>query len=150
MLRKLRISDIPQIHTLINVCANKGEMLPRALGELYDNARDYFVDEEEGCIVGTCALHICWEGLAEIRSLCVDESWRHRGTGEALVRACIEEAVTFAIGRLFVLTYKDTFFGKFGFAVVDKKELPQKIWTDCIKCAKFPLCDEIAMTMLVR
>ena len=150
MLRKIKIKEIPQIHTLINSCANKGEMLPRALGELYDNARDYFVQEEEGRLVGTCALHICWEGLAEIRSLCVDEPWRQRGIGASLVRACIEEARIFAIGRIFVLTYQDEFFRKFGFETVDKKELPQKIWTDCIKCAKFPLCDEIAMTMGVR
>lgn len=149
MLRKAIIKDIPHIHTLINSCAGKGEMLPRSLGELYDNTRDYFVEEEEGRVVATCALHICWEGLAEVRSLCVEEGWRHKSMATALVNACIDEARSFAVERLFVLTYQDGFFGKFGFVTVDKTELPQKIWTDCIKCAKFPLCDEIAMTMNV-
>jgi len=37
------------------------------------------------------------------------------------------------------------FFEKCGFAVTDKKVFPQKIWSDCIKCAKFPECDETAM-----
>ena len=145
MLRKARISDIQAVHRLINECAAKGEMLPRSLAELYDNMRDYFVYEEKGKVLGTCALHICWEDLAEIRSLCVVPSARRRGVGHKLVDACLEEARQFKIGRVFLLTYQDSFFARFGFALVDKAELPQKIWTDCVKCAKFPMCDEIAM-----
>ncbi len=145
MLRKARISDIKAVHRLINDCAAKGEMLTRSLAELYDNMRDYFVYEEADTVIGTCALHICWEDLAEIRSLCVVPSARLKGAGRALVEACLSEAHEFGVKRLFLLTYQDVFFRKFGFEVVDKKELPHKIWTDCIKCAKFPLCDEIAM-----
>jgi amino-acid N-acetyltransferase len=147
MLRKARISDINAIHRLVNSCAEQGEMLPRSLAELYDNMRDYFVYEEtdSGEIGGACALHVCWENLAEIRSLCVDVSWRRRGIGHELVSACIEEAYSFGISRLFVLTYRDSFFRGFGFEEVQKAELPHKIWTDCIKCPKFPQCDEIAM-----
>ena len=40
---KARIGDIPQIHKLVNRFAEKGEMLPRALSELYENIRDFFV-----------------------------------------------------------------------------------------------------------
>jgi amino-acid N-acetyltransferase len=147
MLRKARISDIPAIHQLVNASAEKGEMLPRSLAELYDNMRDYFVyaAEEKGRVAGACALHICWETLAEIRSLCVDESSRGKGVGHQLVRACMDEAREFGVERLFVLTYRDSFFREFSFQEVEKTELPQKIWTDCIKCPKFPKCDEIAM-----
>lgn len=49
--------------------------------------------------------------------------------------------------RVFCLTYKPDFFGKFGMRIVDKSELPHKVWTDCIKCVKFPDCDEIAMIL---
>jgi len=28
---------------------------------------------------------------------------------------------------------------------VDKKELPHKIWTDCLNCVKFPNCDESSL-----
>ncbi len=147
MLRKARISDITAIHRLVNSCAEQGEMLPRSLAELYDNMRDYFVyeDRESKEVGGACALHICWENLAEIRSLCVDPSLRHGGIGHELVAACIEEARAFGISRLFVLTYRDSFFRGFAFEEVEKNELPHKIWTDCIKCPKFPECDEIAM-----
>ena len=32
-----------------------------------------------------------------------------------------------------------------GFRIVNKDMLPQKIWADCIKCIKFPNCDETAV-----
>jgi amino-acid N-acetyltransferase len=145
MLRKASIKDIKKIHSIINTSASRGEMLPRSLGELYDNMRDYFVYEDKGKVLGTCALHICWEDLAEIRSLCVAESSRKKGIGRMLVEVCIEEAKQLNIPRIFLLTYQDMFFTKCGFILVDKKELPQKIWSDCIRCPKFPECDEIAM-----
>jgi amino-acid N-acetyltransferase len=145
MLRKASIKDIKKIHSIINTSASNGEMLPRSLGELYDNMRDYFVYEDKGKVLGTCALHICWEDLAEIRSLCVAESSRKKGIGRMLVEVCIEEAKQLNIPRIFLLTYQDMFFTKCGFILVDKKELPQKIWSDCIRCPKFPECDEIAM-----
>jgi amino-acid N-acetyltransferase len=122
-------------------------MLPRSLAELYDNMRDYFVyaDVESDTIAGACALHICWEHLAEVRSLCVVESLRRRGVGYELVKACMDEARELGVEKLFVLTYRRDFFGRLGFREVEKTELPQKIWTDCVKCPKFPLCDEVAM-----
>jgi len=152
MLRKAGISDIALIHRLINSCAERGEMLPRSLAELYDNIREYFVHEhgETGEFGGAAALHICWEDLAEIRSLCVVEDLRRRGVGADLVSACMEEARQFGVGKLFVLTYRREFFGRFGFKEVEKTELPQKIWTDCVKCPKFPLCDEVAMIARLR
>ena len=145
MLRKASIKDIKSIHSIVNSAAAKGEMLARSLGELYDNMRDYFVYEERGKVIGAGALHICWEDLAEIRSLCVTESSRGKGIGRMLVEACIEEARKLNIAKVFLLTYQEEFFGKCGFTLVDKKELPQKIWSDCIRCPKFPECDEIAM-----
>ncbi|MCX5817742.1 MAG: N-acetyltransferase [Proteobacteria bacterium] len=150
MLRKASIKDIKQIHSIVNTAASNGEMLPRSLGELYDNLRDYFVYVEDGKIAGTGALHICWEDLAEIRSVCVVESSRRTGIGRKLVNACLEEAKEFQVDRIFLLTYQDGFFKKCGFSVVDKKDLPQKIWSDCIKCPKFPECDEIAMVLEVK
>jgi amino-acid N-acetyltransferase len=151
MLRKARISDVTAIHQLVNSCAERGEMLPRSLAELYDNMRDYlvYVEGDSEKLGGACALHICWENLAEIRSLCVVESLRRQGIGRDLVKACVDEARQFGIEKLFVLTYRDSFFRGFGFDEVEKTELPQKIWTDCVKCPKFPRCDEIAMTKIM-
>jgi amino-acid N-acetyltransferase len=145
MIRKAGIKDVKKIHTIVNLSASRGEMLARPLGDLYDNLRDYFVCEEDGEIIGTGAFHICWEELAEIRSLCVAESSRKKGIGRMLVDACIDEARQFNIGKIFLLTYRVEFFEKCGFHIADKKVFPQKIWSDCIRCPKFPECDEIAM-----
>ncbi|MBW2599500.1 MAG: hypothetical protein JRC60_05340 [Deltaproteobacteria bacterium] len=38
------------------------------------------------------------------------------------------------------------FFKSVGFVVTDKSELPEKVWSDCINCPKYPdFCDEVAM-----
>jgi amino-acid N-acetyltransferase len=146
-IRKVRVDEIREIQKMLAVHAQRGDMLPRSLSELYDNLRDIFVylDDDKPEIIGTCSMHICWEDLAEIRSLAVRESYRGRGIGRKLVEACIAEAATLGLSRIFVLTYQVEFFHKMGFQVVDKGTLPHKIWADCLKCIKFPECDETAM-----
>ena len=147
MIRKARMEDVKEIHKLIENFAKQGEMLPRSLVEIYEYLRDYFVfQEEDGFpIYGVCALHFCWENMAEIRSLAVREEQQGKGIGSRLVESCITEAKNYGIAKLFCLTYKPEFFSHFGFTVVEKTILPQKIWGDCIKCPEFPDCGEIAL-----
>src|SRR5512147_1770606 len=105
-IRKAKISDVRQIHKLIDLAAKNGEMLTRSFSELYDNLRDYYVYEEEsqGQILGTCAMHICWEDLAEIRSLVVREDYNRQGIGTKLIEACLSEAISLGLYRIFALT----------------------------------------------
>jgi amino-acid N-acetyltransferase len=102
------------------------------------------VNKEE-TILGVCALHISWENLAEIRSLAVREESQGQGIGARLVQQCLNEAQMFGITRIFTLTYQPGFFRKQGFADIDKRDLPHKIWSDCIHCSMFPDCDEEAL-----
>jgi amino-acid N-acetyltransferase len=145
MIRKARMADVKAIQKLIADYARKGDMLPRSLSDIYENLRDYFVYEDGGAVIGSAAIHIMWEDLAEVRSLAVQEGKMRRGVGTQLVEACISEAIVLGIARVFALTYKPEFFERLGFQRVDKAELPHKIWTDCLKCAKFPDCDETAL-----
>ena len=146
MIRKARMSDVKGIHQLIADYAKKGDMLPRSLADIYENLRDYFVFlEDDGELVGSAAIHIMWEDLAEVRSLAVREGRMRCGVGTQLVESCISEAIMLGIARVFALTYKPEFFERLGFHTVDKAELPQKIWADCLKCSKFPDCDEVAL-----
>ena len=147
MLRKAQIQDVKEIQKLLTFFANRGDMLSRSLSELYEALRDFYIFEEDGKLLGTAALHVVWEDLAEIRSVAVAEDAGRKGVGTQLVQACIDEARAIGLKRLFCLTYKPNFFGKFGFRIVDKSELPHKVWGDCMKCVKFPDCDEIAMIM---
>ncbi|KRT72179.1 MAG: acetyltransferase, amino-acid N-acetyltransferase [Deltaproteobacteria bacterium CSP1-8] len=146
MIRKARMGDVKAIQKLIAEYARKGDMLPRSLSEIYENLRDYFVYIDDGGeVIGSAAIHIMWEDLAEVRSLAVRDGHMRKGVGTQLVEACISEAIVLGIARIFALTYKPEFFEKLGFVRVDKSELPQKIWTDCLKCSKFPDCDEVAL-----
>jgi RNA 3'-terminal phosphate cyclase (ATP) len=145
VVRKARATDVPAIQRLVAHFALRGELLPRTLNELYERLRDFFVGDLGGEIVGICALSIYWEDLAEVRSLAVQETQKGRGLGTALVGACLEEAKSLGVRRVFALTYRPGFFEKLGFQTIDKRELPQKIWKDCIKCAKVACCDEVAL-----
>jgi len=152
MIRKAKIKEAGQIHRLLGNYAGKGLLLPRSLSEIYDHIRDFFVMEESpgnGEIIGVCALGICWEDLAEIRSLAVMEAYQGKDCGALLVNRCIEEAISLEVKKVFTLTYVTGFFLKLGFKQIEKSALPHKIWADCFKCPKFPDCDEIAMTRML-
>lgn len=144
-IRKARAEDVPAIQKLVAYFAARGELLPRTLNELYQHLRDFFVCELHGEVVGIAALSLYWEDLAEIRSLAVQEGHGGKGLGVALVNTCLDEAARLGIRRVFALTYRPGFFEKLGFREIDKRELPQKIWKDCIRCAKFACCDEVAL-----
>ena len=147
MIRKALIPDVREIHRLLLDYARDGLLLSRSLAELYESLRDFYVFEVDGRVVGTAALNICWEDLAELRSLAVHPDFNGRGAGRELVSACLDEARLLGIRRVFALTYKPAFFEKLGFTVIEKSQLPHKIWGDCMKCAKFPDCDEIALSI---
>ena len=142
---KARVSDVPQMHKLINYFADKGDMLARSLSEIYENIRDYFVVRQGERVIACVALHISWSDLAEIKSLAVTEDSQRKGIGDQLIEACLREAKELGISTVFCLTYKPAFFEKFGFSQVDKAELPHKVWGECYRCPKFPDCDEVAL-----
>ncbi|MSN24847.1 MAG: N-acetyltransferase [Geobacter sp.] len=149
MIRKAKIGDVKDIQKLLLTFASRGDMLSRSLSEIYESLRDFYVFEEDGKLLGAAALHIVWDDLAEVRSVAVAEEVGRKGIGSLLVQACISEARQIGLNRVFCLTYKPDFFSKHGFHLVDKAELPHKVWGDCIKCAKFPDCDENAMILVL-
>ncbi|MBE9528718.1 MAG: N-acetyltransferase [Proteobacteria bacterium] len=150
-VRKARTDDASEIFSVVARHAAREVMLERSIENIYDNLRDFFVVDAavEGAsgVVGVCSLHIWGSELAEIRSLAVDPSASGAGIGRSLVEACIDEARAMGLKKLFALTYVTGFFEHVGFHVEDKAELPQKIWGDCAKCAKFPVCDETAVAI---
>ena len=58
-----------------------------AIANIYDHVRDFgvFIDPEKDFVMGCCTLHVCWEDLAEIRSLAVHPEHRNKKIGAALV-----------------------------------------------------------------
>lgn len=145
-VEKAKLSDVPQMQQLVNYFADRGEMLARPLSEMYENIRDYFVIRNGERVTACVALHVCWDDLAEIKSLAVIQEDQRQGIGTGLVNACLKEARELGIQTVFCLTYKPEFFEKLSFARIDRMKLPRKVWTECYRCPKFPDCDEIALT----
>ena len=154
-LRKAKNTDVAQIRRLINEMAARtdedhqhGHMLPRSLTELYEHVRDYtvLVDVDDQ-IMGCCALHSAWDGLAELKALAVDDAAQGNGWGRKLVQAALTEANDLGIDCVFTLTNKWEFFRKLEFEPLDMRKLPQRVWSECTNCPKFMVaCDEVAMT----
>ncbi|MBW6509381.1 MAG: N-acetyltransferase [Desulfuromonadales bacterium] len=149
MIRRARIPDARTIHQLLLTYAKEGQLLGRSLAAIYDSIRDFYVYEEDGQILGIGALAICWENLAEVRSLAVVPGQYGKGIGRQIVEKCLYEAKDLGLQKVFALTYQPEFFKKLGFVEIDKAQLPQKVWGDCINCVKFPDCDEFALAINV-
>lgn len=147
MIRHARIPDARAIHKLLLDYAQNGQLLGRSLADIYENIRDFYVYEEAGQVLGAGALAISWEDLAEVRSLAVAPGQQGKGIGRKIVTSCLAEATELGLKRVFALTYQPDFFKKLGFSDIEKGELPQKIWGDCLKCVKFPDCDEFALAI---
>jgi amino-acid N-acetyltransferase len=145
IIRKATVKDIPAIKNIIDIYAKQEMMLPRSLSELYEFTRSFCVCEIDNEIIGCCALHVSWEDMAEVMSFAVRSEYRDQGIGTKLVNVSLKEAKELGISNVFTLTYAVPFFEKMGFKEIDKQELPHKIWSGCIKCPKFPNCDEVAM-----
>ena len=150
-VRKAIVSDVLSLYDIINEFANIDMMLPRALHELYENIRDFFVavDTDNGEVLGCAALHVNWANLAEVKSVAVRKECQGKGVGKKLIEQCIEEAKELEVSDIFCLTYQPEFFKTLGFKIIDRTSLPRKVWGECIRCPKFNNCTETAMSLKV-
>lgn len=144
-IRDAKISDVKAIHALISSYAELDRMLFCSMADIYEKLQTFSVAEEDGSVVGCCALEVIWSNLAEIKSLAVDQTKKEKGIGRMLVTTAIEKAVRLGLPKVFALTLEPNFFEKLGFEIVEKETLPMKVWSDCAKCSKQQNCDEIAV-----
>ena len=149
-VRSANVSDVKAIHALINCYAERDQMLFRSMADIYKNLQTFSVVEDNGPVVGCCALEVIWSDLAEIKSLAVDEAHKSRGVGSMLVNAAVEQAKRLGLPKVFGLTLKPQFFEKLGFKIVDKSYLPMKVWSDCARCTKQQNCDETAVVKQIE
>ena len=146
-LVKAKLSDIPAMQALVLQDVKDGVILNRTEDEVSTNIRSYVLAKEGEKVVGYAALHIHSMRLAEIRSLIVDLAYRGQDIGKRIVLFALEEAKSLGVTEdVLVLTYLPNFFIKLGFNEIPKETIPEhKIWTDCIKCIHFPVCNEISL-----
>jgi len=151
MITKARLQDAEEIQQVLAPWADRGELLPLSLNDIYTRVRSFYVFRElaTGPILGVSSLQVTWLDLGEIRSLAVRPESQGRGIGAKLVEACVSEGRELGLARVFTLTYRPEFFEKLGFTTVDKSRLPHKVWNDCVHCKHYFDCNEIAMLRAV-
>ncbi|MFM1801141.1 MAG: hypothetical protein RJA81_493 [Planctomycetota bacterium] len=145
-IRPARVSDVPAICDLIKTFADQKLMIRRTLGELYEAIREFHVAvNDQDQVIGCAALHVFWEDLAELKCLAVANEAQGLGIGRQLVEACWKSACQLDIKSVFTLTYVPDFFEKCGYSMIEKSDLPHKIWNECVRCPLFPNCNETAL-----
>ena len=143
--RKAALPDAPAIHALIAHYADQDVLLPRTIGEICENVRDFTVVEQNGRVIGCGALHLYGQHLAEVRSIAVAREAQGRGAGSKLVEALLKESRQHQVAQVCLFTRSPEYFGRLGFVEVPHAVLPDKIFKDCRNCPLFTRCDEKAM-----
>ena len=150
-VRKARLPDAVAIFDLVNSLSGDGTLLRRNYAEICENIRDFAVAESPiegdsgGVFLGCGALHLYGPHLAEVRSIVVKPEAKGQGAGGRLLRALLEEAEEQKVTAVCLFTRIPDFFFHFGFRVVDRTTLPDKIYKDCQTCPRLYACDEVAM-----
>jgi amino-acid N-acetyltransferase len=146
----LRTADrtfAPKLHALIAANLVEGHLLPRTLSELTVHAERFVVALRGRKVVGCAELAPLSPQVAEVRSLAVDESARHGGVGTMLVEELRQRARREGFDKLCAFTHVPSYFIQKGFSIVPHLWLPEKIFTDCVKCPHFQRCGQYAMVL---
>jgi amino-acid N-acetyltransferase len=149
-IRAAKVSDVKQIHKIIEFYADREEMLHRSLNAIYENLQEFIVVEEKRKIIACGALHVSWEDLAEIKALAVLKGKTKKGLGKQIVSELEKNAESLGIRKTFALTFKPKFFKKIGYKLIPKESLPHKIWNECINCHLFPDCGEVPLLKEIK
>ncbi|HEU4402474.1 MAG TPA: argininosuccinate lyase [Candidatus Polarisedimenticolia bacterium] len=147
-LRHAGDEDLHPIEGRIRRWSERGVLLPLEGRALRAALPDFRVLSPKGSprtLLAFASLRRYSPGLAEIRSLVVDDAQRGRGLGRRLIGHLLDEARGEGLKRVFVLTRTPDFFERIGFARVPRESLPQKVFVDCSRCARRERCDEQAL-----
>ncbi|MFD2165509.1 argininosuccinate lyase [Thalassotalea euphylliae] len=149
-VRRARMSDVDKIHQLVDFWADKGEILPRTRQNIIHDVQNFVVAEMDGVVVGCASLYIYEPGLAEIRSVVIDEQYHSQGQGQALTQYLLEFAHGMELETIIVLTYIPQYFEKLGFITIEKSSLADNIIEDSEPSPHKNPVDEVAMAYQVN
>ena len=86
------------------------------------NTDSFFVAEENGKVIGCCALEVYSPKIAEVRSLAIAKEWQGKGIAKRLVEKCVERAKEMGVYQVLAITGNPTFFDKFGFHTFNQEK----------------------------
>ena len=146
-VRTAEASQAPKLHALISANLEEGHLLPRTLSELVVHAERFVIAVRGKKIVGCAELAPLSPHVAEVRSLAVGGGDRGRGVGTQLVDELRRRARREGFEKLCAFTHTPGYFIHMGFSIVPHLWLPEKIFTDCVKCPLFRRCGQYAMVV---
>lgn len=142
--------DAVAIHHLIVENLEAGHLLPRSLDDVTAHAPRFLVAESDGVVVGCAELAPLGGGVAEVRSLVVDQHARGRHIGPKLVAQLAANGAAAGFSTLCAFTHEPSHFVRLGFTIVPHVWVPEKIERDCRACAQFRRCGQYAVTLPLR
>jgi amino-acid N-acetyltransferase len=144
-VRRAQPSQAKTLHALITANLEDGHLLPRTLEELTVHATRFTIVLRGKRIVGCAELAPLSAHVAEVRSLAVDAKERGNGVGGMLVENLRRRAHEDGFDKLSAFTHAPGYFSQMGFSIVPHLWVPEKIFTDCVKCPLFRRCGQYAM-----
>lgn len=133
-VRRARTGDVPGILQVVEPYVIERILLGKERVEFYESIPEFRVAvDAAGQVVGCGALHVMWEDLGEVRTLAVDQAWRGRGVGHALLDALIADAHELGLSRLFCLTFETAFFGAHGFTDMGDETVSPELYAELVR-----------------
>lgn len=133
------------LHALITANLEEGHLLPRTLDELRVHAERFTIVMRGKKVVGCAELAPLSAQVAEVRSLAVDARERDKGIGSLLVDELRRRAHEDGYDKLSAFTHAPGYFSQMGFSIVPHLWVPEKVFSDCVKCPMFRRCGQYAM-----
>ena len=133
------------LHALIMANLEEGRLLPRTLQEIAVHASRFSIVMRGRKIVGCAELAPLSTQVGEVRSLAVDAKERGNGVGTMLVDDLRQRAHDEGFDKLTAFTHAPGYFSQMGFSIVPHLWIPEKVFTDCVKCPMFRRCGQYAM-----
>lgn len=147
LLRPGTPADAVAILRLIDENLEAGHLLPRTLEDIAAHAARFTVIANDATVVGCAELAPLSRAVAEVRSLVVDAAYRGRGLGTALIAHLERRARHGEFTTLCALTHEPGHFVRLGFSIVPHVWFPEKIALDCVGCARFRRCGQVAVAL---
>ena len=144
-IRRAEPAHAPVLHALITANLEEGHLLPRTLDELTVHAGRFTIAIRGKRVVGCAELAPLSPHVAEVRSLAVDAKERQNGIGTMLVEDLRRRAHEDGFDKLSAFTHAPGYFSQMGFSIVPHLWIPEKVFSDCVKCSMFRRCGQYAM-----
>jgi amino-acid N-acetyltransferase len=144
-IKRAEAAHAPVLHTLISANLEEGHLLPRTLDDLEVHAGRFTIVMRGRKVVGCAELAPLSPQVAEVRSLAVDARERQNGIGTMLVEDLRRRGHEDGYDKLSAFTHAPGYFSQMGFSIVPHLWIPEKVFSDCVKCPMFRRCGQYGM-----